>query len=433
MLERYEIVRLVGRGGMGEVYHAIDTRLRRPVALKILRDDKDQSLETGNAGVARLMREAQAAAALNHPNSVAIYELGEAPLNGAAVHFIAMELVTGSSLRDHAKNKQLSVETKLGWLIDAARALHAAHKVGIVHRDIKPANIMVSEEGVVKVLDFGLAKPADLTSTRHPLNFHTQVGQVLGTPRDMAPEQIEGHTPDARSDEFAFGLTAYELLSGEYAGGPLVLDVMRLDMIAPTVAPGLSKVVMRTLSFDKELRYATMEDVANALKAVLPEVQAFRGQTTAPLPRTETTEKWIRPPVDPLLMPTRGRDSKPIGTLRMQTPPGAMPPVGPATPLPVRDAPSEKGSTMAMSRPITPMPMRSAPPSVPSHSPSQAPRGSSSGVRSSQGFGTGQVPFPALSSQTSSANVSAAVWVVAAIAILAVALVGGGLLALFLR
>jgi serine/threonine-protein kinase len=434
MLERYEIVRLVGRGGMGEVYHAIDTRLRRPVALKVLREDKDQSLETGNAGVARLMREAQAAAALNHPNSVAIFELGEAPMNGTAVHFIAMELITGSSFRDHAKNKQVSVATKLNWLIDAARALHAAHKVGIVHRDIKPANIMVSDEGTVKVLDFGLAKPADVTPGT-PIHFQTKIGQVLGTPRYMAPEQIEGHTPDGRSDQFAFGLTAYELLSGEYAGGPLVIDPMPLDMIAPLVAPGLSKVIMRTLAFDKDRRYATMDEVANALKAVLPEVQAFRAYTTAPLPRAEATEKHLAPPVDPSLMPTRGPDSKPIGTLRMQTPPGAVQPVGPPTPLPMRTGPNERMSTLAMSRPITPMPIPSTPPisSRPSHSSSHAPRNplsSSSGARSSQSFGSGQLPFPP---QKTSAKGSGAVWVVAAVAVVAVALLGGGLLALFLR
>jgi serine/threonine-protein kinase len=338
------------------------------------------------------------------------------------VHFIAMELVKGESFRDHAKNKRLSVETKLGWLIDAARALHAAHKVGIVHRDIKPANIMVSDEGAVKVLDFGLAKPASLTSTGDPLNFHTKIGQVLGTPRYMAPEQIEGHTPDGRSDQFAFGLTAYELLSGEYAGGPLVLNPMPLDMIAPTVAPGLSKVVMRMLSFDKERRYPTMDEVANALTAVLPEVLGFRPETTAPLPRrdaNDATEKRVGAPVDPRLMPTRGPDSKPIGTVRMQTPPGSMQPVGPPTPLPMRNAPNEKSSTIPMSRPITPMP-------IPMPIPSAPPSG-----------GSGQLSFPPAkigpAPGNSSANGSGAVWVVAVVALVAVALVGGGLLALFLR
>ena len=415
MLERYEIVRLVGRGGMGEVYHAIDTRLRRPVALKVLREDKDQSFETGNAGVARLMREAQAAAALNHPNSVAIYELGEA----AGVHFIAMELITGDSFRAHAKNTSLGVETKLAWLIDAARALHAAHKVGIVHRDIKPANIMVSDEGTVKVLDFGLAKPADVANARNPHSFQTGLGQVLGTPRYMAPEQLEGHTPDGRSDQFAFGLTAYELLRGEYAGGPLVLDVMPLDVIAPSVAPGLSKVVMRTLSFDKERRYATMDEVANALRAVLPEVQAFRGRTTARVAPIDATEIQVGAPVDPMLMPTRGPDSKPIGTLRMQTPPGSFAPVGPPTPTAMRAAPNAKSSTIAMSRPLTPMPTSIAP---------------AASARRSQAFASGQLPFPTkLAGASSPRPKSPIVWIAAAVGIVAVASIGGGLVALFLR
>lgn len=430
MLERYEIVRLVGRGGMGEVYHAIDTRLRRPVALKVLRADKDQSYETGNAGVARLMREAQAAAALNHPNSVAIYELGEAD----GVHFIAMELVTGESLRRYSHNVEIGVETKMGWLIDAARALHAAHKVGIVHRDIKPANLMVSEEGVVKVLDFGLAKPAEVTSTQHPNSFQTKLGQVLGTPRYMAPEQIEGQAPDGRSDQFAFGLTAYELLTGEYAGGPLVVEITPPDVISPLVCPALGRVIMRMLSFDKESRYPTMDDVANALKAVLPEVQRHRAETTARLPAPDATVKQIGAPVDPALMPTRTKDKKEIGTLRMQTPPGGMTPsVGLTTPMPMRAAPDRNG-TVAMSRPLPP----------PSHSPtqtsSQAPAHSSqapahaSGVRSSQSLvasHSGSLPFPIPPPRPP--KKSPVVWIVAGVAFAAFALIAGVLLALFLR
>ncbi len=265
-LERYEIVRLVGRGGMGEVYHATDTRLRRPVALKVLREDKDQSAETGTGGVARLLREARAAAAFNHPNSVAIYELGEAD----GVAYIAMELVLGESFRRHAQNPSITVETKLGWLVDAARALWAAHKTGVIHRDIKPSNIMVSEEGVVKVLDFGLAKP---TPQLGEAGFQTVMGQVLGTPRYMAPEQLEGAPVDARVDQYAFGLTAYELLCGEYAGGPLAGSIRPLDEVTPAIPRELARIVSRMLSRHARDRYETMEQVAHELRACIPAVQ----------------------------------------------------------------------------------------------------------------------------------------------------------------
>ncbi len=449
MLERYEIVRLVGRGGMGEVYHAIDTRLRRPVALKVLRVDKDQSIETGNAGVARLMREAQAAASLNHPNSVAIYELGEA----AGVHFIAMELITGQSFRQHLQNKEVGITTKVGWLIDAARALHAAHRVGIVHRDIKPANIMVSDEGTVKVLDFGLAKPADVTRAHAPQSFQTSFGQVLGTPRYMAPEQIEGQPPDGRSDQFAFGLTAYELVTGEYAVGPLILDITPPDQVSNLVAPGLSRVIMRTLSFDKEKRYASMEEVANALKAVLPEVEEHAYERTrrmpalAETPIAEPTVKQIGAPVDLALMPTRTADKREVGTLRMQTPPGPSPLSGrPVTsPMPVRSVPPSSSqpavpTTVALpvapsnqvARPITPMPMPVAMAVAPAAAIPPAP---SSGrlpesVRSSQSFTTGSLPFPIPPRRPKK---SPTMWIVLGVAVAAFAIVAGSLLALFLR
>ena len=456
-LERYEIVKLVGRGGMGEVYHAIDTRLRRPVALKVLRADKDQSFETGNAGVARLMREAQAAASLNHPNSVAIYELGEAPVDGHPVHFIAMELIVGESFRRHSQNPSTGIETKVHWLIDAARALSAAHKVGIVHRDIKPSNIMVSQEGAVKVLDFGLAKPANVAqSLRSPSSFQTQLGQVLGTPRYMAPEQLEGLPHDAQSDQFAYGLTAYELLTGEYSGGPLVMEVTPPHVVSSAIPQAISLIVMRMLSFEKEKRYGSMEEVANALKSALPELQAHIAMTTAPLPTLgepppyDTTEKQLGAPVDPALMPTRGPDRREIGTLRM-TPPGGIPPlapggeskpVGPTTPLPMLSA-APKGnfnSTVAMERPLTPMPLPVTPlhSLPPQHSPSHVPSVRSSqplnGVTSSQSMMgvRASLPFP-VRQQEGTKRTNQVLWIVLGVAVFAFLLIGVGVLVLFLR
>jgi serine/threonine protein kinase len=263
--ERYEIQSLIGRGGMGEVYRALDTRLHRPVALKVLRTDKDASATVTEAGgVARLLREARAAAALNHANSVAIYELGEAE----GIAYIAMELVIGVTLRRYVGDAgNVALDTKVSWLVDAARALWAAHKAGLVHRDVKPGNIMVSEEGVVKVLDFGLAKPVAVRAS--PSDFQTQMGQVLGTPRYMAPEQLEGVPADASADQYAFGLTAYELVSGVYPGAPLAEVAAPLHERFPGASPELGRAIARMMARSPKDRFPTMESAANALRGCL--------------------------------------------------------------------------------------------------------------------------------------------------------------------
>lgn len=277
--ERYTIEALVGRGGMGEVYRAIDTRLHRPVALKVLRTDKDAAAAVSEAGgVARLLREARAAAALNHANSVAIYELGE--FEGTS--YIAMELVTGSPLRRYVGDTSVSIDTKVSWLVDAARALWAAHKSGLVHRDVKPGNIMVSEEGVVKVLDFGLAKPVHVSPD--PAAFQTQMGQLLGTPRYMAPEQIEGHPADASADQFSFGVTAYELLSGVFPGGAMASNVPSLDAVSAGASPELAKVVARMMNRHPRDRYATMEEAAHALRSCAPSLRIRTSAAPGPGP-----------------------------------------------------------------------------------------------------------------------------------------------------
>ncbi len=283
--ERYEIEELVGRGGMGEVYRATDTRLHRRVALKVLRSDRGAADVTEVGGVARLLREARAAAALNHPNSVSIYELGEAE----GIPYIAMELVQGESLRRYCGDARVRLETKVGWLIDVARVLWAAHKLGLVHRDVKPSNVMVSEEGIVKVLDFGLAKPR-----LDPSGFETMMGQVLGTPRYMAPEQLEGNPADAKSDQFAFGITAYELLSGVYPGGPLAGAPAPLEELAG-VPREVSEIVRKLMSRKPDDRFATMEEVAHALRSCSGAVQAHRAMVvSARAVRTGTSDAPTR-------------------------------------------------------------------------------------------------------------------------------------------
>jgi len=247
---RYVIEAPIGEGGMGEVYRAYDEKLRRKVALKVLHTD----LAIPNAA-ARLVREARAAAALSHPNTVSIFDLGE--YDGHI--YLVMELVIGAPLRAYIDEQSVPITQKLRWLAGAARGIGAAHKAGLVHRDIKPTNVMVSNDGVVKVLDFGLAKPIEAAS------LNTDVGMVAGTPRYMAPELFTGASANAKSDQYSFGVMAYELLSGgehPKAFGPVPAA---LDSIAPEITPAIARLVARTLSRAPEDRFPTMNDVAIAL------------------------------------------------------------------------------------------------------------------------------------------------------------------------
>lgn len=236
---------------MGAVYRAFDSKLRRKVALKVLHPD----LAVPDAA-ARLVREARAAAALAHPNTIAIHDLGE--IDGTV--FLVMELVSGVPLRAYVGDPAVPLRQKLRWLVDIARGLGAAHKAGLVHRDVKPTNVMVSDDGVVKVLDFGLAKPLEAAS------FHTDVGLVVGTPRYMAPELFTGMRADARSDQYAFGVTAYELLSGAHPGGPTGPVPAALDTLVPEIGPAVARVIARTLSRAAGERFATMNEIASELE-----------------------------------------------------------------------------------------------------------------------------------------------------------------------
>lgn len=273
MFERYEIEGLVGRGGMGEVYRALDTRLHRPVALKVIRSDAEaQEMSDSLGGVQRLLREARAAAAFNHANSVAIYELGEAE----GIPYIAMEFVSGRTVRQLITSEDASsLEQRLLWMIDAAAALWAAHRAHLVHRDVKPGNIMVTADGVVKVLDFGLAKPLD-KSLLAASGFQTAMGQVLGTPKYMAPEQLEGKPADAKADQYAFALVVYELLSGVYPGGPLAGNVRPLHEVQPAASIELSSVLSRMLRRLPADRFGSMEEVLRELRGCLSSLSRLK-------------------------------------------------------------------------------------------------------------------------------------------------------------
>src|SRR5262249_26052001 len=205
-------IRRIGRGGMGEVYLARDTQLGRPAALKLLQPKLTQDA----ARVRRFRQEARAASALNHPNILTIYEVGQDDSTAGGAHYIAAEFVDGQTLRGLCRGAGLALGAALDILIQVAGALSAAHRVGIIHRDIKPENIMVRPDGLAKVLDFGLAKLTEQATRPDPrasgsfAGVTTQPGVVMGTVSYMSPEQARGLKVDERSDLFSLGVVMYE-------------------------------------------------------------------------------------------------------------------------------------------------------------------------------------------------------------------------------
>src|SRR5713101_3248276 len=213
-IQHYQIVETLGRGGMGVVYKAKDTHLDRFVAIKVLPPEKVTDPERRR----RFTQEAKAASALNHPNIITIHDIDEAD----GVYFISMEFVAGKTLDSLIPRHGLRISEVLKYAIQIADALARAQAAGIIHRDLKPGNIMVTEQGLVKVLDFGLAKltEADPTSEQdatRTMKPATEEGKIVGTVAYMSPEQAEGKMIDARSDIFSFGSVLYEMLTGRRA------------------------------------------------------------------------------------------------------------------------------------------------------------------------------------------------------------------------
>jgi len=271
--ERYTIEALIGQGGMGCVYRAYDPRLGRRVALKVISEGA-----THAAANTRLLREARAAAAFDHPNAVAIFDVGE--LDGAP--YIVMELVEGRTLRQTTAEAALPVSARLAQLGGVARALAAAHQRGLVHRDIKPENVMVRDDGMVKVLDFGIAGRTGgnvdpRSATQAALPTLTVEGVKLGTPVYMAPEQIRGDELDGRADQFAWGVLAYELLAGKLpwrgADALAVMASVLTDPVEPValeragVPPAVARVVLRALEKKPENRFTSMDELRHALES----------------------------------------------------------------------------------------------------------------------------------------------------------------------
>jgi eukaryotic-like serine/threonine-protein kinase len=271
----YEIVAPIGAGGMGEVYRARDTRLGREVALKVLPESFSRDADR----LRRFEQEARAVAALNHPNILAIHDIGE---EGCAP-FIVSELLEGSSLRAELEHGPLSARKASDYAAQIAQGLAAAHDKNIVHRDLKPENIFLTKEGRVKILDFGLAKLAPdargakgdgLTLTSSP----TEAGMVLGTAGYMAPEQVRGATIDSRTDIFAFGAVLYEMICGQRAfrrdtaaetmTAILKEDPPELGEMDHPVSPGLERIIRRCLEKQPEQRFQSAKDLAFALEAL---------------------------------------------------------------------------------------------------------------------------------------------------------------------
>jgi Tol biopolymer transport system component len=294
LLGHYRIIAPLGAGGMGEVFKAHDTKLDRPVALKILPADVVRDPER----VRRFVQEAKAASSLSHPNIVTIHEIGAAEPqdDGAAaaadaepLHYIAMELIEGSTLRHLFDDRSIEPRTLLAHLAQAAEGIAKAHSAGIVHRDLKPENIMVTRDGYSKVLDFGLAKLAESAASGSALaaaptalqEDKTRDGAVMGTIGYMSPEQAQGKPVDHRTDLFAFGCLLYEAATGRRPfTGESNVDVLHaivrekpapIEEIAPTIPSALVRTIRRCLAKEPERRYQSMKDLALELHDMVDE------------------------------------------------------------------------------------------------------------------------------------------------------------------
>jgi Tol biopolymer transport system component/serine/threonine protein kinase len=299
----YEVVEMLGAGGMGEVYRARDTRLDRTVALKALPGDKLVDEERKR----RFVQEARTASALNHPNIVTIHGLETA----GDADFLVMEYVDGETLDRVVPKAGLPLKQALRYAIQIADALSAAHTAGIVHRDLKPANVIVTPTGAVKLLDFGIVKlrePAAVDATAFTVTSEapppTAAGTILGTAPYMSPEQVEGRAIDARSDIFSFGAVLYEMLAGQRAfqgessistlSAVLRDDPKPLSQIIETMPRDLEKLVTRCLRKEPGRRYQHMDDLKVILEELKEELESGSRQVGAN-PLEAPGGRWTKP------------------------------------------------------------------------------------------------------------------------------------------
>ncbi|MGA8271191.1 MAG: WD40 repeat domain-containing serine/threonine protein kinase [Candidatus Sulfotelmatobacter sp.] len=289
----YEIVSLLGAGGMGEVYRARDSRLKREVAIKVL--PKALSLDADR--LRRFEQEALATAALNHPNILAVFDIG----THEGSPYVVSELLEGETLRDRLRSGAIAVRKTLDYALQIAHGLAAAHEKGIIHRDLKPENLFLTKDGRIKILDFGLAKLTQTDPGVHaslPTMTHaTEAGVVMGTAGYMSPEQVRGVAVDARSDIFAFGAILYEMISGKRAfHGETAADTMSailkeepLDLSETNrnVSPALERIVQHCLEKNPEQRFHSARDIAFDLE----HLSGVSG-TSARVPAVASARRW---------------------------------------------------------------------------------------------------------------------------------------------
>ncbi len=293
-LGRYEIVRELGKGAMGIVYEGQDPSLGRRVAIKTARRDMMDRPDLAEELMERFLREARAAGVLNHPNIITIYDVGEEE----GIAYIAMEFLEGKDLNTIIEEqRRFDVQTVVHYGVQICDALTCAHDQGVVHRDVKPANIFVPDQGLIKVVDFGIARTHDSTLT--------QEGAIIGTPSYMSPEQFMGQRVDARSDLFALGIILYEMLTGEkpFSGEALTTimhHILKSEPASPhelnyLVPEALGEAVMRALSKKPQDRYPDGYAMSLALKEGLkdnPNMDLILGKATS----TQETVVGIAPP-----------------------------------------------------------------------------------------------------------------------------------------
>jgi predicted Ser/Thr protein kinase len=282
-IKHYQVEELLGQGGMGVVYRARDTRLGRPVALKVLPPEftRDQDRK------GRFLQEARAAAAVTHPSIAQVYDVDEGP-EGL---FIAMELVEGKTVKALIQGRELDLLGALEIATQVGGGLQKAHEAGVVHRDIKPENIVVTPDGHAKILDFGLAKLLEPTAPQAPEGIShmetlakTQAGFVLGTLRYMSPEQARGQAVDHRSDIFSLGIVLYEMVTGQLPfSGTTALDTLHaiafeetrpMTALRPNLPPSLQRVVTRCLRKRPQDRYPDAKELVGDLKTIQREVES---------------------------------------------------------------------------------------------------------------------------------------------------------------
>jgi eukaryotic-like serine/threonine-protein kinase len=306
----YDIKTTIGTGGMGVVYSAGDSRLNREVAIKVL----PVSFSRDSDRLRRFLQEARAAAALNHPNIISIYDIGD----DQGAPYVVSELLEGETFRDRLRNGPLSCRKAIEYALQMASGLAAAHDKGIVHRDLKPENIFLTNDGRVKILDFGLAKltrPEDGdTSGNAPTQpVATDAGMVMGTVGYMSPEQVRGKPADPRSDIFAFGAILYEMLSGKRVfDGDSAADIMSailkddppaLTETSRDVSPALERLVRHCLEKNPAERFQSVQDVAFNLEALTDVSNSSRSGVRA-LPEEPGVRRFLLPVLGALLLLT---------------------------------------------------------------------------------------------------------------------------------